>query len=402
MPSIISATTTSGLVNTADNSGNLQFQTQNGANTITLPNSSGTLATTANLSGLGFKNRVINGAMVIDQRNAGASVTPTSGNYTLDRWQCFQSSASKYSVQQNAGSVTPPVGFTNYLGATSLAATSLSANSYYIIEHKIEGYNTADLDWGTANAKTVTLSFWVRSSLTGTFGAAILNYNNTRSYPFSYAISAANTWEQKSVTIAGDTSGDWNKTNNVGLYINFGLGVGTDFSGTAGSWSGNQYWATTGAVSVVGTNGATWYVTGVQLEVGSTATSFDYRPYGTELALCQRYAINYRSVDGGTFMRYGSGFATGTTTLEINVPFPVQMRTNPSLSVTATASDYAIYVAGGVNPCNSLPTLLVGFSRNPLVTTVVATSSASFSNSSGGGILSNSNTTSYMLFTAEL
>jgi len=285
----------------------------------------------------GFKNRVINGAMVIDQRNAGASVTPVSGDYTLDRWQCFQSSASKYSVQQNAGSVTPPVGFTNYFGATSLAATSLSANSYYIIEHKIEGYNVADLGWGSANAKTVTLSFWVRSSLTGTFGAAILNYNNTRSYPFSYTISAANTWEQKSVTIAGDTSGTWLTTNGVGLYINFSIGVGTDFSGTAGSWSSNQYWSTTGAVSVVGTNGATWYVTGVQLEVGSTATSFDYLDYGRSLIQCQRY---YSLVDSA------SGGANNSTGVQMAIVFPTEMRTTPSVTMSSarisnlTASDY--------------------------------------------------------------
>jgi hypothetical protein len=301
----------------------------------------------------GFKNRVINGAMVIDQRNAGASVTPVSGDYTLDRWQCFQSSASKYSVQQNAGSVTPPVGFTNYLGATSLAATSLSANSYYIIEHKIEGYNVADLGWGTANAKTVTLSFWVRSSLTGTFGAAILNYNNTRSYPFSYTISAANTWEQKSVTIAGDTSGDWNKTNNVGLYINFGLGVGTDFSGTAGSWSGNQYWATTGAVSVVGTNGATWYVTGVQLEVGSTATSFDYRPYGTELALCQRYF---------QYLPMANGAAASSTQSRGFGALIGEMRTTPTVAATGVLNISNTYSADYTQSSASV-SIIVGDTR---------------------------------------
>jgi len=188
-----------------------------------------------------IKNRIINGAMVIDQRNAGASVTPTGNSYTLDRWQAVTNVSSKFSVQQNAGSVTPPVGFSNYLGVTSLASTSLGAGDYYTITQYIEGYNIADLNWGTANAKTITLSFWVRSSLTGTFGGALENNGQSRSYPFTYTISSANTWEQKSLTIAGDTSGTWNTTNSTGISVWFGLGVGTTYNGTAGAWAGATY-----------------------------------------------------------------------------------------------------------------------------------------------------------------
>jgi len=237
------------------------------------------------------KNRIINGAMVIDQRNAGASVTPSAGSltYTLDRWSAQYSVGSKFSVQQNAGSVTPPVGFTNYLGVTSLATTSLGAGDYYNIAQSIEGFNVADLGWGTANAKTVTLSFWVRSSLTGTFGGVLSNSSQLRSYPFTYTISVANTWEYKTVTIAGDTTGTWLTTNGIGLTIWLGLGVGTTYSGTAGAWSGSVLLSATGATSVVGTSGATFYITGVQLEVGSSATGFEYRMYGQELANCQRY-----------------------------------------------------------------------------------------------------------------
>ena len=242
-------------------------------------------------SASGMKNRLINGAMVIDQRNAGASVTIGNGSfYTLDRWNTDTSQASKFSIQQNAGSVTPPVGYSNYLGVTSLANTSLAAGDYFQINQKIEGFNTSDLAFGTANAKTVTLSFQVYSSLTGTFGGALKNSAQSRSYPFSYSIPTANTWTPISITVAGDTSGTWiGATNGNGLTVNFGLGIGTTFSGTAGSWSSNNFGSSTGATSVVGTNGATFYITGVQLEVGTNATSFDYRPYGTELALCQRY-----------------------------------------------------------------------------------------------------------------
>jgi len=252
-----------------------------------------------------FLNRIINGAMVIDQRNAGASVTPADAAYTLDRYGNVSSQSSKFSVQQNAGSVTPPVGFANYLGVTSLSAYSVPSNELFTLYQNIEGFNTADLQWGTANAKTITISFWVRSSLTGTFGGSVANNAFDRSYPYSYTISAANTWEYKTITIAGDTTGTWvGATNGIGMRVYFPIGVGSDFTGTAGAWQAAGDVSSTGATSVVGTNGATFYITGVQLEVGSTATSFDYRPYGTELALCQRYFE--RSYDIGT--------ATGTVT----------------------------------------------------------------------------------------
>jgi len=242
--------------------------------------------------GFAFRNRIINGAMVIDQRNAGASVSASSANavtYTLDRWFYYATQASKFTIQQNAASVTPPVGFVNYLGVTSSSAYSVGSGDLFIISQRIEGLNISDLAWGTANAQTVTLSFRVYSSLTGTFGGSVKNSAGNRSYPFTYTISSANTWETKTVTIAGDTTGTWLTTNGIGIDLNFGLGVGSSTSAAAGAWAAGNYVSATGATSVVGTNGATFYITGVQLEKGSTATSFDYRPHGTELQLCQRY-----------------------------------------------------------------------------------------------------------------
>jgi hypothetical protein len=283
-----------------------------------------------------FRNRIINGAMVIDQRNAGASVTSTGSNYSLDRWQMLASVTSKFTVQQNAGSVTPPTGFINYLGVTSLANTSLGATDYYTITQKIEGFNTADLGFGTANAKTITISFWVRSSLTGTFGFVIRNSAGNRCYPASYTISSASTWEQKSVTIAGDTSGTWATDNNIGIELDFGLGVGTTYSNTAGTWTTGGL-GTTGATSVVGTSGATFYITGVQLEVGTNATNFDYRQYGTELALCQRYACSTFPI--GTAWAQNSSANGGVMTFYAPVnggiaPFfyPAQMRAAPTVT----------------------------------------------------------------------
>lgn len=236
-----------------------------------------------------FRNRIINGDMRIDQRNGGTSVTPTGDAYTLDRWSTWVYQSSKFSVQQNAGSVTPPVGFSNYLGITSTSAYSVPANEGFAITQKIEGYNVADLGWGAAGALTVTLSFWVRSSLTGTFGGAINNSAQSRSYPFNYQITLPNTWEYKTITIDGDTSGTWLTTNGTGFFVKFGLGVGSALSGTAGSWATANYASSTGATSVVGTSGATFYITGVQLEIGTVATPFEHRPIGVELALCQRY-----------------------------------------------------------------------------------------------------------------
>jgi hypothetical protein len=293
-----------------------------------LPSANGGTGTSAGVTG--FKNRIINGAMTFDQRNAGASVTPTTGVYTLDRWLAAAFSASsKFSVQQNAGSVTPPAGFTNYLGVTSLSAYSVSASDFLCLIQGIEGYNIADLGWGTANAKTVTLSFWVRSSLTGTFGGALSNQDGSRSYPFSYTISSANTWEYKTITITGDTTGTWLTTNGLGLALRIGLGVGSTYLGTAGAWAaGANYFSATGATSVVGTNGATFYITGVQLEVGSTATSFDYRPYGTELALCQRY---YYGLSGsGVPIMIGQAYTTSAVIGSFVIR--TEMRTTPTLS----------------------------------------------------------------------
>ena len=236
------------------------------------------------------RNRIINGNMLIDQRNSGAAVTPTSDpTYTLDRWALTLSQASKFTIQQNAGAVTPPAGFTKYLGATVAAAVTVGASDYFALYQPIEGYNVADLNYGLASAQTTTLSFWVRSSLTGTFGGVVKNSAGTRSYPFTYSVGSANTWTSISVTIPGDTSGTWLTDNGAGIVVRFGLGAGATFSGTAGAWASANYMNATGAVSVVGTSGATFYITGVQLEVGTIATPYEMQIYSDQLAQCQRY-----------------------------------------------------------------------------------------------------------------
>jgi hypothetical protein len=344
--------------------------TLNGDTGITTPSYGGAVAAEYLVPVTGFKNRIINGDMRIDQRNAGLSVTPVNAQYVTDRWQCFLTAASKFTEQQNAGSVTPPVGFTNYLGITSSSAYSITSTDVFTITQPIEGFNTADLAWGTANAATVTLSFWVRSSLTGTFGGCINNGAANRAYPFTYTISAANTWEQKSVTIAGDTTGTWLNTTGLGIRVQFGLGVGSTASGTAGAWTAGNLYSATGAVSVVGTNGATFYITGVQLEKGSTATSFDYRPYGTELQLCYRYFEKSYNTDvvpsSATLVGMYSAIASGGSTGYAGaIPFRVPKRAAPTMSgwtYGGTAGSWNYGVFGASEGTQTVTFTDIGFS----------------------------------------
>ena len=363
------------------------FTYTTGTSTLSAPtvsSSNGVFSTPNGNLGAGnatvFKNRIINGDMRIDQRNAGASVTPTAtGTYTLDRWITVLSQSSKFSVQQNAGSVTPPAGYINYLGVTSLSAYTVGSTELFLINQRIEGLNVADLGWGTANAQTVTLSFWVRSSLTGTFGGSLKNSASDRSYPFSYTISSANTWEQKSITIAGDTTGTWLTTNGIGIQLSISLGSGSTVSGTAGSWTAGNYVSTTGATSVVGTNGATFYITGVQLEVGSSATGFNYVDYGTQFFMCQRYYYKVFPNAAGSLLM-PSGGSTSTTTAAFGISFPASMRIAPTaLEQSGTAAQYTVWQAGiGGTALNAVPTFVVSNADQAVVSAGVASGLTQF------------------------
>jgi hypothetical protein len=340
---------------------------------------------------VGFRNRIINGAMQIDQRNASASVTPTSDStYTLDRWICRLSQSSKFSVQQSSSA---PSNFTNSLKVTSLSSYSVGANDYFSLGQRIEGYSISDLGFGTSSAKVLTFSFWVNSNLTGTFSGGVANNGYARCFAFTYTVNAANTWEQKFITIAGDSTGTWLTTNGIGLLVQFSLGSGTNFSdATVNGWS-NANPAIQNTNSVVGTNGATLYITGVQLEKGNIATSFDVRPYGTELALCQRYYFVSNS------KRSLATVFNSTDMQASTISFPVSMRTNPTgLGITApnitTTGNWGIY--GATNGWGSV----AGYT--PTFTTTIDGTAVSFSGV--GGV---SNGASYLIeggviFTAEL
>jgi len=286
-------------------------------------------------SPFGLKNRIINGDMVIDQRNAGASVTINAAAYTftMDRWGAYgQATDGVYTVQR---STTAPTGFVNSLLATvTTADASIGASQFYVLRHPIEGLNIADLNWGTANAVTVTLSFWVRSSLTGTFSGSLTNGGFNRSYPFSYTISSANTWEYKTITITGDTTGTWATDNTTGINVYIDLGSGSSNKGTAGAWTGSGLVGTTGSVNLIGTNGATFYITGVQLEANTSATPFERRLFGQELINCQRY---YEV--GSTGAYYCTKARAGDGVAFFQSQFSVTKRANPTVSITGATAD---------------------------------------------------------------
>ena len=294
---------------------------------------------TPSASNMAGRNRIINGDMRIDQRNAGASVTPvdSTGTYTLDRWRAYESTDGSITVQQNS---LAPAGFTNSLKVTvATPDASLAATQQSKIEQIVEGFNVADFVWGTANAKTVTLSFWVQSSLTGTFGGAFQNSIGTRSYPFTYTINSVDTWEYKTVTIQGDTTGTWLNTNDAGIRVAFAFGAGADRSGTAGAWNSNNNVSATGATNLMATSGATFYITGVQLEEGSVATPFcpaGGGSYGQELALCQRYF--YKEENSTYHVALLDGSAGDYP--EAWVTHPVQMRAAPTATFENIASFY--------------------------------------------------------------
>ena len=379
---------------------NLQHPSAASAN-VTL-DSSGNAAFSGGITGvtsvnggqLGARNAIINGAMNVNQRQLGTQ-TVNSTIYTTDRWQANQTAAGKYSV---GNSTTAPSGFTNSFLATSLSAYSVSSTDIFFFQQNIEGYNSSHFGWGTSDAKSVVLSFYVRSSLTGTFGGCLANSAHNRSYPFSYTISSANTWERVSVAIAGDTTGTWLTTTGIGIQVIFGLGGGSTRSGTAGSWQASTLYTATGAVSLVGTSGATLYITGVQLEVSDsgTASDFEHESYGTTLQKCQRYYYQLTPGSGGTIYMVG-GVEGATGGALGGVSFPTVMRVNPTATILGTNTTKIYTAATGTDD-----SITIGGNRCS-----TTTGSFEFSGLSGAtpgqvAVLYNGGSTSGVSFDAEL
>jgi hypothetical protein len=292
-----------------------------------------------------MRNRIINGAMTINQRGGTISATGTDNVYGVDRWQMRTTSGSTVvSMQQSS---TAPAGFINsFLLTVTTADASLASGDVCCLVQKIEGLNISDLGWGTANAQPVTVSFWVRSSVTGTYGAGVQNSAGNRSYPSSFVINAADTFEYKTITIPGDTTGTWLTTNGVGVYLWFSLATGANALGTANSWAAADYRGTTGQVNWGATLSNTFYITGVQLEEGTAASPFEYRLYGQELVLCQRYFYRWDIQD----MHAQTSWASVANDVSTRWVMPVTMRAKPTATVTGTfgdnSQDWSIYNNG--------------------------------------------------------
>jgi hypothetical protein len=383
-----------------------------GNNTLTLPSlAGGTLVATdatgslgaavvSSLNGgalSGMRNRIINGDMRIDQRNAGAAVTVNNSAafYATDRWFGFgMTTAGVFTLNRSTSS---PTGFTNSLAATCTTAdASIAAGDRYIINQPIEGFNAADLGFGAAGAQTVTLSFWVQSSLTGTYCAALINAAGNRSYVAEYSIAVANTWEYKTIYIPGDTTGTWLSDNNIGVGVRFTLATGTTYQTTANAWAAGNFNATSNQVNWMSSSSSrTFRITGVQLEPGTVATPFERRSYGQELALAQRY---FQKTFGlaGDYVNYGVGIvASSTTANRVCIPIIVPMRIGPTLDVLGT-SLFDVSVAPAVTGIGTVRSTPTSFSVEL--------------NASGGGLtggrpaqlLINVGTTNYVSFSAEL
>ena len=343
-------------------------------------------------NGLGWRNRIINGDMRIDQRNAGNAVTVTGQTFPVDRFYAAQSTDGTITTQR---STNAPSGFTHSVLITAtLGDAALGANQFVLLRQVIEGNNVSDLAWGAAAAATVTLSFWVRSSTTGLFSGTLKNAAQNRAYVFSYTINAANTWEQKSVTIPGDTSGTWLTDNGVGIILDFAVGIGSSFMATAGSWVAGSPVGVAGQVNAMATNGATFYLTGVQLERGTVATPFEYVEYGEQLRRCQRY---YQSFGGSSnYERFAFGMANSTTQGSVSRPLPVVMRATPT--VTAAGSFIVINSGGG----GTAVTSFTGGENSPEMIGVVFNTASGMTAGNATFLTPNGNVTARLTASAEL
>jgi hypothetical protein len=288
-------------------------------------------------SPLANRNLVQNGEMLVNQRGSSA-ITLSGLTPHIDRFTAYKANDGTQTVEQ---STDGPEGFKNSLKVTNTGAdSSVAAANRVAILHRIEGRHVAHLELGTANAKTITLSFYVKSSITGTHGGSFGNAANNRAYPFTYTISSADTWERKSITVAGDTTGTWATDNTTGLQVAWGLGVGTANSGSAGAWESADRNSATGATTgFLTTANATWYLTGVQLEIGQNSTAFEHEPFDVTLRKCQRfYAHTYGYGNAiASFNQSYNGMiyliGTGNHGCSVEWKFPVEMRATPTVDL---------------------------------------------------------------------
>ena len=287
------------------------------------------------------RNLIINGAMTVDQRNSGSAVAAPHNTYTLDRLNVYQSGDAAYSVQQVSDVV--PDGFANSakIACTTADTNGFGANDYYMLTHNFEYNQTRFLEFGTSNAKQVTLSFYVRSNLTGTFSGALESGDGGRHYVFEYTINSANTFERKSITIPGDTSGTWTGTSNArGMKIRLALALGANYDGTAGTWGTDESYGSTNQTNFFSSTSNVFYITGLQFEIGNVATAFEHEDYGTTLRKCQRY-YDQSSVSTGSGPWYFQVAQLGASYGRAQIDFQVRMRSSPTVTVVNNNSNFS-------------------------------------------------------------
>lgn len=342
-----------------------------------------------NAQSLSWRNKIINGDMRVTQRGTGA-VTADS-TFAVDRWAVYNTTSATFSAQQSS---VAPAGFSNSYLFTVGTGASATAAQYAQIQHKIEGLNIYDLAFGTASAKTITLSFWVRSSVTGTFCVGLRNWLPDRSYVTTYSILSANTWEKKTITIAGDTGGIWHTDNRAALRVTYDFGSGGDIqTSTLNAWQTGNYYSTSSRANLIGTSSATFYLTGVQLETGSAATPFEMLQYEKQLELCQRYFARLSSLSGN-YVGFGTGCSTGTNIALVYVKYPQQMRGTP----TMTQSNCAIYNT----TARAVTALSAAYYGSDSLSINVTTASSTQTMGQGVVLTGNNNAAAYIDLNAEL
>ena len=318
---------------------------------------SGIGITCANINGQaisGRRNKIINGAMQVAQRGTSFTV---SDAYTLDRYKFKISGGGAATITQD--STTPDDFSYSYKVDVTTADTSVASGDHGVIMHVVEGYEFAPSNFGSSAAKTCTLSFYVRSNKTGTYGVAFQNSAQNRSCIQEYTINSADTWERKSITIPADTGGSWNTTNGIGLKVTWGLMGGSTYAtSTLGSYNGSNVFLTSNQVNLFDSTSNEWYMTGAQVEIGSQATAFEHRSYAEELTLCYRYF--HRIKPTTAYSAYGVGGAYSNTQAVAQIHLPVPLRASPTFSYNGALSTYYDVVGGFINFSNMTVSQVMG------------------------------------------
>ena len=351
----------------------------------------------------GRRNIIINGAMEVAQRGTSFTLENNSAKYPVDRIfiQDVNSSAGEATVSQ---STTAPTDFKNSLKIdVTTADTSLVAADQYKIEYRIEGQDIAHLNFGTSSAKTVTLSFYIRSNKTGNTSVALLNNGNDRAYVATFTIDSANTFERKEITIEGDQSGTWLDTNGIGLRLRWGSYGSTYQTSSVNQWVGSQVMSTDSSpINFFDSTDNELYITGLQLEVGSQATPFEHRSFGEELALCQRYC--YR-LQGATYTRIGAGFNPTSTNNNCVLHTPTAMRANlPSVTTSSLSGTSTFKIYHGSASLATVSAIAVESTGSDVDSCVILISSTTSGVTAGsaGLLVTNNNTAAFLELDSEL